>query len=125
MDFDPLARDLPPPRYQVESGSEDESNDRTAKLPVGDVLLDLDRDVTESRDVVVLVAGAGRAWLERDAAQVPPEDGTVQFEREQVSRTTCLQQSGPDGPLLTRALCRSMSFSKRAFIFHKRRTILS
>ncbi|SPO40589.1 uncharacterized protein PSFLO_06071 [Pseudozyma flocculosa] len=90
MNWDPLSREAAPPRYQVESGSEDEDDhaDLTSSLEQREqhtITIELDGAAASAtsagRELVVLVAGAGKAWLTSRGA--PAEGGRLRYGQDQ------------------------------------------
>ncbi|KAN0062091.1 hypothetical protein ACQY0O_005608 [Thecaphora frezii] len=86
MDFDPLSRQAAPPRYQLESASDDDDHHHhhlpSHAAPSQPVTLHFDSSSpTGARHVVVLVAAAGKAWLESRGA--PGEHASILYGQQQ------------------------------------------
>jgi hypothetical protein len=90
MDFDPANRDVPTPRYELESGSEDELEAETSRRGAQESLRLLRADGSDAAGalesgskLVILVAGAGMALLGSLGASAPAQQYTLQAGGEQ------------------------------------------
>lgn len=122
MEFDPLSREAPPPRHQLESDSESDgegqgppSSSRPSSLrptredgaPRIEHVLDADADAEsqtswKGRPLVVLLGPAGEAWAaSHPALENATEDAKVLVDGVQVRRLLCCWKTKDAMDLLT------------------------
>ncbi|KIS69670.1 uncharacterized protein UMAG_02202 [Mycosarcoma maydis] len=83
MEFDPVNRDVPAPRYELESGSEDEWEHNVNESQHPYTLVAADDALPQGSQLTVLVGSAGAKMLSSLAGGVPSQQLSLQSESEQ------------------------------------------
>lgn len=107
MDYDPVNRDVPAPRYELESGSEDELEGPAPKTQEPFSIATADGDDTSSKleqdtRLVVLVGHAGAALLSSLQGAAPAQRFTLRTSTEQYGALAVLDSTS--GTKITVAL---------------------
>jgi hypothetical protein len=94
MEFDPLARDVAPPRHEIESDSEDEANAQSQPRkpftpPEVDVVWHNREEARMGCELIVFQSDGGEAFL-RGQLQQYKEVSMVMIDDEQVSEGSSL-----------------------------------